>query len=269
MDEKSYLDKIAELENKLRDQENEHAQQVAQLVEEMSQGKKPIVKVPGVVEVRLETPEGKKVKKKVQIKDGHPYIPVEKGSRQVVSTISLMKVAQGQELSEEEKKKYPKLLQWGKEGTLNFITSLVARGSGYFKEVTMILLLLFSFSFQTDAQIRSGRIYEFNLDTLTNTDTTYFNISKQINDLQEYEYTYQMVGTNISGTTAITAYIQESMFSGDWVNVDTISITGNYNNFIEGQLKGFYQRIIFLSSGAHATAIKGKVRVRRKYPFKP
>lgn len=69
--------------------------------------------IPGTVPVELETPEGKKVKRKLKFQPG--FVNARLPNGEIVSSEALMKVAAGKSLTKEEAKYSPALIPMSKE----------------------------------------------------------------------------------------------------------------------------------------------------------
>lgn len=148
-------------------------------------------------------------------------------------------------------------------------------GLTYFKKLTntmknIIKLIAFSFAIfiasqAATAQIGSGRLYHFDLDTLTNADTLNLEFFKKIDE--EYTFTWQVSVTNEDDTTNVTGYIQERLSENHaWVNVDTISFDDTGSVLVKGNTTGFHQRLRLLSANTGVTSVRATVwYVRRKF----
>lgn len=88
--------------------------------------------VPGQIQLDLETPDGKSVKKVFRFRPGYPKIRV---GRTVVATAALMKLAIGQEISDDEKTDNPKLTELDQEAAVGIIAELAAIRSDYLEEI--------------------------------------------------------------------------------------------------------------------------------------
>jgi hypothetical protein len=129
----------------------------------------------------------------------------------------------------------------------------------------MFALILSSIS--AEAQIRKGRFDQFTVDTLTDAGTLTWDTGREITDYDPIDFTWHITADSLSGTTDVTIYIQESLnpAGGDWVNVDTISISADgYNAFTSGTVTGARQRLSIVGAGTQSTSLKAWVRYRKK-----
>jgi len=258
--------KLAAEKKRVEDDAN---RRIAEMATSTKSGK---VVIPGEVSLKIENTEsGKKETKKIGIADNHPWISVENGQRVNVPSEALMRVATGGELSDVEKKQFPKLVQLGKDGAVKFLESLFLKGSGYIKVIGMLLFLLCAFAFNAEAQIRAGQTFTFALDTLTDADAIIHLVNKDMNESEEYDLQIHCVLDSISGTTAVTGYIQETLYDGsDWTTTGTITITTDsltnsaYNKIISHSPVARQLRINWVSTGTQSTSLKSKLKFRRK-----
>lgn len=249
--------------------EDESARIIAEMAENAKAGK---VVTQGSITVKVEDAEsGKTESKKIGIADGLPYVSVEAGKRTNVPSQVLMNLANGSELTDEQKAQYPSLVKMGKDGAKKFLESLFLKGSGYIKVIGMMLFLLCAFAFTAQAQVRAGQTFTYALDTLTNADTIIHLVNKDLNESEVYDLQIHCVLDSISGTTAVTGYIQETMYDGtDWTTTGTITITTDsltnsaYNKIISHSPVARQVRIYWVSTGTQATGIKSKLKFRRK-----
>jgi hypothetical protein len=99
--------------------------------------------------------------------------------------------------------------------------------------------------------------YEFTADTITNAELD--TLTLPVNLYSDYTFDYQVTRTNVSGTSKITIYLQESnLTSGntDWITIDSIgtSNSGATPGRITGDhVYGVRHRLIFDGGGTHAT----------------
>lgn len=129
--------------------------------------------------------------------------------------------------------------------------------------LALIVLLIVAFTMPSNAQIGNGRLYSWDVDTLTNADTLTMTFFKDLED--EYNFTWQVSCDSISGTTSVTAYVQERFGQdGQWVNVDTLSFTAGGSVFSTGSNKATQQRLYVLSDGTQSSGLKATVWYRRK-----
>lgn len=125
-----------------------------------------------------------------------------------------------------------------------------------------LAMAFFLFSPAADAQIGNGKLYAFDLDTLTNTETVSLDFPWALND--DYDFTIEVTATNISGTTAFTATLRESLSGAGYADTDTLTFTGSGTQFSTGVNTGRYHRIYLSSSGTHSTSVKVWVWYRKK-----
>lgn len=220
--------------------------------------------VEGVFTAKLETPDGKKSTKKVQFIPGYVHCRLQNGEK--VWSADLMNLANGKKLSEDELKRSPQLATVSSETAAEWLTSLVRKGVNFLRIVPVVLLLL-CFTFSLEAQnFRSGHVEYFDLDTLTNAGSVTLMPSKSaVGSNDQYTYLWQVTSTQLSGTTAATIYVEESLFpSGDyWAPVDTIAVSAAGNILISGTMKGFRQRIRIVGSGTQSTQLRVGTMYRR------
>jgi hypothetical protein len=128
--------------------------------------------------------------------------------------------------------------------------------------IGLALLAIFLLATPAEAQIGNGRLYSFDLDTLTNADTITLDFPWALND--DYDFTIEVTATNISGTTAFTATLQESLSGAGYADTDTLTFTASGTQFSTGVNTGRYHRVYLLSSGTHATSVKVWMWYRKK-----
>lgn len=220
--------------------------------------------VEGVFAAKLETTDGKKSTKKVQFIPGYVHCRLQSGEK--VWSADLMRLANGNKLSEEELKRSPELATVSSTAAADWLTSLVRKGVNFLRIVPVILLLL-CFTLSLEAQnFRSGHVEYFDLDTLTNAGSVTLMPSKSaVGSNDQYSYLWQVTSTQLSGTTAATIYVEESLFpSGDyWALVDTVAVSAAGNILISGTMKGFRQRIRIVGSGTQSTQLRVGTMFRR------
>jgi hypothetical protein len=116
------------------------------------------------------------------------------------------------------------------------------------------------------AQIGRGGVYDFSLtagDTLTNADTLLYTVSRELQD--DYDFTWQLQAENISGTTAVTATLEERLISGgQWVTRDTVTFDASGAAFSTGVNLGLEQRWNIITSNTGVTVVKARVWYRRR-----
>lgn len=125
-----------------------------------------------------------------------------------------------------------------------------------------LAMAMFLFATPAEAQIGNGRLYSFDLDTLTNADTITLDFPWALND--DYDFTIEVAATNISGTTAFTAKLQESLSGSSYAVTDTVAFTETATEFLTGVNTGRYHRVYLISSGTHATSVKVWAWYRKK-----
>lgn len=112
---------------------DEHAKKMQQLQASNQEGKIVPFEVQGDVQLSLLSPEGGKPKKaKYSIKAGHPNIRLH--GTNIVKSQSLMNLAMGKELSQEELADSPALKEWDKEKAITFLTEMASIQAGWLEE---------------------------------------------------------------------------------------------------------------------------------------
>lgn len=108
---------------------------------------------------------------------------------------------------------------------------------------------------------------DFSLDTITNAANDTLALGANI--LSNYEWSYHIIRTNISGTTNIAVAIQASgNTSGDtdWVTVATTSATTATNEILSGvSFYGLRHRVIVDGTGTQSSSYKIKAILKKKY----
>lgn len=108
---------------------------------------------------------------------------------------------------------------------------------------------------------------DFPLDTITNAANDTLELGANI--LSNYEWSYHIIRTNISGTTNIAVAIQASgNTSGntDWVTVATTSATTATNEILSGvSFYGLRHRVIVDGTGTQSSSCKIKAVLKKKY----
>lgn len=130
----------------------------------------------------------------------------------------------------------------------------------------LLAIMVVALAFQAEAQtFRSSHTEYFDLDTLTNAGTVTFLPSKMANNVETYTYQWQVITTNISGTTAGSIIIEESLWpSGDyWAPVDTVAISAAGSLLFSGNLTGIRQRIRVVGTGTQSTQTRVGVIYRK------
>ena len=118
-----------------------------------------------------------------------------------------------------------------------------------------LVIGLFS-AFKGEGSGSTGQYYRptIAVDTLTNAETITVSIPQNL--LSEYTYCYQLVRTNISGTTNILAVIDESSNtsgSADWKAIDTISGTSGIGRATGDEVYGVRHRVRLVGTGTQST----------------
>ena len=114
----------------------------------------------------------------------------------------------------------------------------------------------------------TGKYYRkaFTKDTITNAanDT----LAVPVNLLSLYTYDYTLVKTNISGTTALKLYLQESnLTSGntDWLTIDSSVVSTTTTGRIKGtDVFGVRHRLIVDGSGTQSSSYNLQATLKRK-----
>ena len=262
--------KIADLEAALQKRDEDHA---AQLEEAVAAAREEAIatglrKIPGQVKITLEAQGGGKDTSSYGIRDGHPTVWYSDNS--VVASQALMKVATGKGLSEREKELNPSLAAANQQDVLSFLAAMAAKKIYWLVKVAPMLLLLLMLATNASGQIGNGRIFDFysdGIDTLTNADTLILTVPKDMVDKETYDYAWHVDVTNVSDTTSLTIFVQETMFPNvddTWVNVDTVAIAGSESVFITGYNVGIRQRLWIRSANTGVSKLYAIVRYRKK-----
>lgn len=229
--------------------------------------------VSGTFTVELEDAEnGGQVSKTVKFQPGFVYCRIPSGVK--VSSASLLKLANGEELSTEEAAANPELVQLGAKGAKSFLTNLVAKGASFLVEVGAMLALLILamclFPLASQAQFRTGEGPSYpTAETLTNADTAYFAVDKQATDRDAYDYIWHCNITESSGTATLYVTVQESMFASGtkWFTVSRDTITSSTQLLLKGNLDGIRQRVEVRTAGSGVYVVEPAVRYRRRTSF--
>lgn len=108
---------------------------------------------------------------------------------------------------------------------------------------------------------------DFTLDTITNAANDTLALGANI--LSNYEWSYHIIRTNISGTTNIDVTVQASgntTGDTDWVTVATTSATTATNEILSGvSFYGLRHRIIVDGTGTQSSSYKIKAILKKKY----
>lgn len=224
--------------------------------------------VEGSLEVALEdTQTGKTKKQKVAFVPGAVWCRVATGEK--VWSEDLMALANGATLTEESIKRSPDLASMDESKAGSWIATLARRGATFLRTVSgmfLMLIIMMSTTVTVDAQnFRNGHQEFFTLDTLINATSITFLPSKSSTGMDEYDYYWQVTSTNISGTTAGSIIVEESIHSsGDyWTPVDTVAVaTGSL--LLSGQLGAVRQRIRIVGTGTQSSQIRVAALFRKR-----
>lgn len=223
--------------------------------------------VEGTLEVDLvDTNTGKTKKQKVGFVPGAVWCRVANGEK--VWSEDLMALANGKELSKEAVLKSPELEKLDKASASKWIAALARKSASFLRVVgsVVLLLILMLSSITVEAQqFRSGHLEYFTLDTLTNSGSITYLPSKSSTGFEEYDYMWQVVTTNISGSTAGSIIVEESIFaSGDyWSPVDTVAISAG-DQMITGSMGSVRQRVRVVGTGTQSTQVRVAALFRKR-----
>ena len=130
----------------------------------------------------------------------------------------------------------------------------------------ILSILALALAVSAQAQIGKGGVYDFGIstpDTLTNADTLFYTVTRELQD--DYDFVWQLQATNISGTTAVTATLEERLIpGGQWVTRDTVTFDATGAEFSSGVNLGLEQRWKILTSNTGVTEVKARVWYRRR-----
>ncbi|PHN06954.1 hypothetical protein [Flavilitoribacter nigricans] len=224
--------------------------------------------VEGSLEVEMiDTKTNKSQKKKVEFVPGAVWCRTANGEK--VWSEDLMALANGKELTKEAALKSPELISMDQKKAADWIATLARRGATFLRVVgsVVLLLILMLSSITVEAQqFRSGHLEYFTLDTLTNGGTITYLPSKSSTGFEEYDYSWQVINTNISGTSAGSIIVEESLFSsGDyWTPVDTVAIVSGTAQIASGTLGAVRQRIRVVGTGTQSTQVRVAALFRKR-----
>lgn len=257
--------KLAELEAKLAKLEEENTILREKKVTDKNDYTGKQIEGSLVVEL-VDTKTGKPAKKKVEFVPGAVWCRTENGEK--VWSADLMALANGSELSKEAVRKSPELEKLDQESAANWIAKLARKGATFLRVVgsVVLLLILMLSSITVEAQqFRSGHLEYFTLDTLTNSGSITYLPSKSSTGFEEYDYMWQVVSTNISGSTAGSIIVEESIFpSGDyWSAVDTVAISAGAQ-MITGSMGSVRQRVRVVGTGTQSTQVRVAALFRKR-----
>lgn len=260
---------LAEKEQLLAEREQLLAAQAARLQELESQNAKANLLVEGIFKLEGEDPRDPKKKSVTEYQFTPGAIRTRLKNGEEVSSAALLKLANGGTLEPEES--HPALVALGTEGAKGWLTHLItAKQATFLKVVVAVLILLMALPFAASAQVKSGFVQNFYKDTLTNADTVYWTVAKQITDLEPIEGIWQVSYAGISGTPSVIIQIQERSIQTDnaWEIVVTDTVNASDKAIFYTQtVRGVDQRVFVRSTGTQVTRPLAQVRYRRKYQY--
>ncbi len=226
--------------------------------------------IPGTYTVNAETPDGEKIAGEVyQFAPGHVRILLPSGD--YAASEVFMKVVNGQEITEQESNQNPALIKLGRDGAIAFINRIISRGTRVLQKVALMAMLLMLFSVSLSAQFRSGTTKTFSKDTVGTGETLTFTVPQTAVEYEQYGYIWQVQLDRISGSSAGSIYVEESLYASGskWFRVDTITVANAATQTLvfSGTLQGIRQRILYVpSTTGSIEADEPIVRIRqRKY----
>ncbi len=226
--------------------------------------------IPGTYTVNAETPDGAKIAGAVyQFTPGHVRILLPSGD--YAASEVFLKVVNGQEITEQEANQNPALIKLGKDGATEFINRIISRGTRVLQKVALMAMLLLLFSASLSAQFRSGTTKTFTTDTVGTGETLTFTVPQTAVEYEQYHYIWQVQLDRISGSSAGSIYVEESLHAtgSKWFRVDTITVSNSATQTLvfSGTLQGVRQRILYVpSTSGSIEADAPIVRIRqRKY----
>lgn len=108
---------------------------------------------------------------------------------------------------------------------------------------------------------------DFTIDTIANAANDTLALGANI--VSNYEWSYHIIRTNISGTTNIAVTVQASgntTGDTDWVTVATTSATTATNEILSGvSFYGLRHRVIVDGTGTQSSSYKIKAVLKKKY----
>lgn len=274
--------RIAELEQALVDRDDQYAQEIAALNEQLAAAKSDPTEIPGSLEIKVESAKGQKATVKIGFVNGMKTVAFA-GNR--TSTAALLKRANGEELTPEELRANPALGKTKPEVVKETLTKWYTKGAAIFKVLPVLFLLLLCGSVlqaQTPTYnsntVGGGRYFSntpTTIDTLTAADTLIIYPSFKNTDLGDYVWELHSYVKSIASTPTVTIYIEESMFEDPaqayWVRTDTIALASSLTNgtskqnISSGDIKGTRWRAFIVSSGSGAKAqFLHRGRIRKK-----
>jgi len=139
------------------------------------------------------------------------------------------------------------------------------------KNIYLVLLLLISFAVSSNAQFRSGTTKTFTTDTVGTGETLTFTVPQTAVEFEQYGYIWQVQLDRISGSSAGSIYVEESLYASGskWFRVDTVTVANAATQTLvfSGTLQGVRQRILYVPSTTGSIEADAPiVRIRqRKY----
>lgn len=129
-----------------------------------------------------------------------------------------------------------------------------------------LILLAFTMAPEANAQ-RSFYSEAHSLDTLTNTESVTFTLSRNLED--QFDYTLNVYDTELSGTATMLAIVEQTACATctDWVSTDTVTIaaTGNYAIQLSGDnFWGYRTRVRFSQTGTGVHKFYAVQMLRRR-----
>lgn len=257
-----------ELEALLAERDQLLADQEKRLKELESQNAKANLLVEGTFKLEGEDPRDPKKKSVTEYQFTPGAIRTRLKNGEEVSSAALLKLANGGTLEPTEA--HPALVALGAEGAKGWLTELITKKQATFlvKVASALLILFMAFAPAVSAQVKSGFVQNFYKDTLTNADTVYWTVGKQITDLEPIEGIWQVSYAGISGTPSVIIQIQERSIQTDnaWEVVVTDTVNASDKAIFYTQtVRGVDQRVFVRSTGTQVTRPLAQVRYRRKY----
>jgi len=227
--------------------------------------------IPGTYTVlNAETPNGEAVAGDVyEFRPGQTRILLPSGD--YASSAVFLKVVNGEQLSQEETNQNAALVKLGKDGSTEFINRIISRGTRVLQKVALAAMLLILFSVSLSAQFRSGTTKTFVSDTVGTGETLTYTVPQTAVEFEQYFYIYQIPLVRISGSSAGSVYVEESLYAtgSQWFRVDTVTVANATTQTLvfSGTMQGVRQRILYVpSTTGSIRTITPIVRIRqRKY----
>jgi hypothetical protein len=226
--------------------------------------------IPGTYTVNAETPDGEAIAGDVyQFTPGHVRLLLPSGD--YAESAAFMKVVNGEDLSVEESSRNAALVKLGRDGSVAFINRIISRGTRVLQKVALMAMLLILFSVSLSAQFRSGTTKTFVSDTVGTGETLTYTVPQTAVEYDQYAYIYQIPLVRISGSSAGSVYVEESLYAtgSQWFRVDTVTVANATSQTLvfSGTMQGVRQRILYVpSTTGSIRTITPIVRIRqRKY----